>query len=185
MTVSTIARRYQNPSGNAISRMRLTSAGAIASNAATIINTVISANPSSSSEWSSVTNLYDEFRVIGMRIKLVSLQQYSVTAANGYAVVAFDNSDSIAFSSLDFGHQLETSKIFSAIFQHAAVSDKDSALCYSFVRPSSGKSAIEWVDTGNPALSLGSIKFYASNLTASTNYWNYTVEWFIEVRGRI
>ena len=170
-----------------IFKERLTYSTAIASNGAGTINSVISMNPSSSGEWASYAALYDEFRVVGIRVRLVSKQQYSVTAANDSVAIAYDDNNTTALTSLDAGLQYDTSHLLPAVFAHSATGGLNQETCPTFVfmRPKQGgNTPINWIDTSFPVNSLGGVKFYGTNLNISINYYIASVDWYVEFRGR-
>jgi hypothetical protein len=186
--ISRFEQKYVTTSqDNKIQRIRVTYDNLISSNGVGVINTVIGMDPSVSTEWGSVSALYDEFRVMGVRVYLVSRQQGSVTAATDMTVIAYDNNTSAALSSLAQGCQFATSYKFNAIWSHQANGRENSGNClvFSFMRPTAGKdTAIAWVNTALPSGSDGSVKFYCANLTNSIAYMSYNIEYFIELRGR-
>ncbi len=56
---------------------------------------------------------------------------------------------------------------------------------YTWWRPVRGaETAINWIDVANPSGSLGSVRLYASGLSATTTYFRYAVEYYVEFRGR-
>ena len=170
-----------------IFKERLTWSTTIASNAGGVINTVISMNPSSSAEWASFQALYDEFRVVGIRLRLVSKQQFSVTAANDSVAIAYDDNNTTALTSLDAGLQYDTSHLMPAVFTHSATGGLNQETCptFIFMRPKQGgNTAVNWIDTGFAVNSLGGVKFYAANLALSANYYICSVDWYVEFRGR-
>jgi len=183
-----LEHQYQaNPTDQRIHKYRLTTSLAVNSTAAGIINQVISMNPATSSEWGTLTSLYDQFRVMGIRIRLVSCQQYSVTAKNDLCVICYDNDNSTALTSVDAGQQYDTSELFSPIWSHVSTegTNRSNLLEFVFQRPSSGKNTpIDWLDAAVPANSVGSVKFYSTNLTVSTQYMSAAVDWYVEFRGR-
>jgi hypothetical protein len=144
-------------------------------------------NPSTSAEWADYSALYDEFRVIGVRIRLVSTQQFSVTAANSMCVIVFDNDDTATLGSVDAGLQYNAHYLFPAVVAHAPATteNKDTCLDYTFMRPTGGKNTpIDWIDVASAAGSLGAVKYFSTNLTVSLKYFDAAVEWFVELRGR-
>lgn len=186
--VNAMVNKYQpSVQDQRIYPVRLTNNARYNSNVGGIINTPISMNPNGSTEWANCTSLYDEFRVRAIRIRLVSLQQYSVTAANNGAAICYDNDNTTALTSQDAGLQYNTSHLFPAVFGHVAQGNDNKAgvLEFVFSRPTAGaNTAIPWIDVAAPANSLGSVKFYCDGLTASTAYWQVYVDWFVEFRGR-
>jgi hypothetical protein len=169
---------------NNIIRTTIHGVGNIASSAGGLINTVITMNPNTlaSSEFATdFASAYDQFRVLGCRLRLVSQQTNSTTVANNMLVVLFDNDDSTAITSYTNGLQFSTSIASACIFQHC---DGD-VFQRTWWRPTRGEDTpIDWVDCNTPANSLGSIKLYGDTLTATTNYFTYEVELFCEFRGR-
>ncbi len=145
-------------------------------------------DPSSAVNWAEVSNYYDEFRVIGCKVKIVSLQQFSVTSLNAMVGIAFDNDDSTAPAGINTITPYADKYYFPAVWSHVSNGGKNCELTLDFLfnRPQTASSPIPWVDVATPANSAGSIK-YASGiaaLTVSTNYFNIAIEWFCEVRGR-
>jgi len=184
-----VIERLFNPSvdNTKIFRQRLIQSSTIQSTVTGVVNTVLSLNPNGTSDWSTLATLYDEFRVVGVRLNLLSYQQFSVTSLNGIVGVAFDNDDSVTITSLNAVLEYDTAQIIPAVFSHQAsgIENKDSMLRLSWSRPTSGgNTAINWVDVASPGSSLGSIKFYTSTITASTTYFQYVLEYFVEFRGR-
>jgi hypothetical protein len=186
--ISKFEKKYVNTAqDNKIQRIRLSVDNLVASNGIGIINAVINMDPSSSVEWAATSALYDEFRVMGIKVHLFSRQQGSVTAATDVAVIAYDNNTSAALTSLAAGSQYATSHLFSSIwYQNSSERvNAGNGLVFEFMRPTSGKdTAITWVSTALPANSEGSVKFYAANQSNSTTYWSYVAYWFVELRGR-
>lgn len=146
----------------------------------TILNTVIPMTSASSVDWGLVSGYYDEFRVLGIRLHFISLQQFSVTAANAVLYVCFDNDDSTALTSYNQAIPYCDKRIMSTVMVHPAGKVPN----ITFVRPSTASSPIPWIDVGASTSSLGAVKLYADSLTASIPYLNIAVEYFIEVRGR-
>ncbi len=171
---------------NRIYRHRLTYDRAGSSSAIGVMNTVVSMDPSASPEWSTFSALYDEFRVMGARINLISKQQGSVTALNDAVVICYDNDDSAPMASLAEGTAYNNFHLFPAIwYQNALGENRSAVLAFSARRPNAGNnSSIAWIDVGNPGSSEGSFKLYAQGLTNSTQYLAIVIEWFIEFRGR-
>lgn len=172
---------------NRVYKVRLQWSTGISSNAAGTINTVFGMDPSSSGEWVSNTNLYDDFRVLGIRLRLISTQQFSVTKANDALVIAYDDNSSAALGTLDAGLQYNTHHLMPCVWSHSATggSDRECVPTFMFLRPNAGKNtAIPWIPTNTPAGSIGAVKFFATNLTVSTTYLVVAVDWYCEFRGR-
>lgn len=180
-------RLNSSSSSNQIYPQTLRFNGTISSSVGGQITTAILMNPNGSSDWAALAGLYDEFRVLAVRIDLTSLQQFSVTSANGHGGFAYDNDDSTMLASLSALTAYNTVKLVPAVFAHVQnqQSNKSPCLTLEWARPNSGSNtAILWNDCGIPGNSLGSIKTYWTGLSVSTAYFGYTVTWFTEFRGR-
>jgi len=180
--IASIVRQFLPQSDNQhITKVRLQRVGRINSTVAGTIASVFVNDPSVSSEYASYQALYDEFRVVGVRFHLISLQQFSVSAGNAVAAIAYDNDDVVTPTSQNYVLEYDTAKIFSAVGTHNALKP----WVMAWARPTSGgNTAITWVDAASPASSLGSTKMYVTNLTVSTAYFDYVQEFFVEFRGR-
>ena len=155
----------------------------VSTSGAGVINASISMDPSSVSntDWGDVSGTYDEFRVLGARLRITSLVPNATATADGLVVVCFDNDSSSALTTFTQGQQYNTARIFPALFQ--SMSGK--MLTYVWYRPTSGReSAIPWIDVASSSNSPGGILFYATGLANSTAYLAYTVDLLCEFRGR-
>jgi hypothetical protein len=181
------ARFTSSNSSNTVFPSILRLAATLTSSAGGQITYTLLMNPNGSTDWAGMSGLYDEFRVLGVRVDLVSLQQFSVTANNALGVVVFDNDDATALASIGAATSYGTAKFTPAIFTHEAPigTNQNPCFTYEWIRPSSGpNTAISWVDVGAPNNSLGSVKFYFTGLSVTTQYLGMVVTWFCEFRGR-
>ncbi len=159
----------------------LTLTGTMTTSGAGTLGGILTMDPAGANDWGLISNYYDEFRVIGVRISLVSLQQFSVTAKNALLCAVFDN-DSTALLSFTTATQYANKHYIPAVFTHT----NGSMWKQVYERPSSVSSPIEWIDVGTSSGSLGSFQIVSAvaALSASTDYFNYAIEWMIEARGR-
>lgn len=135
----------------------------------------------SNTDWSDYNTVYDEFRVLGVRIKLMSTSPNTTSANEGLVVMVFDNDSSSSLSSFTTGQQYNTAVIFPSIFQ----STNGRMLERTWYRPTSGRQTAQvWYDVATPSSSPGGVLFYATGLTASTQYLAYAVDLLVEFRGR-
>jgi len=147
-----------------------------------VLNSTIGLDPSGCSEWGSYSGLYDEFRVVAIRVSLLPVQQGSVTAINNLIGMVFDNDNSSALTSTNQALEYDTAVKLSSVWY----ANKPSLPEYSWARPNAGRNtAITWCDVAVPAGSVGSVKFYGDSLTASLAYIDAIAEYFVEFRGRI
>ncbi len=159
----------------------LVTSGTVSSDGAgTLVRTLLM-DPSSASDWNLVSNYYDEFRVVGVRLLLLSSQQFSVTAINALGYIIFDN-DSTAAPSFSTAQQYVNKRIIPSVFSHT----NGKMLVYQHERPVSKSSPIPWSDVATPSGSPGSVSiiFNTAALSLSTKYFEYQLEWMIECRGR-
>lgn len=170
-------------SDNQIFRATIHGAATLSSNGAGIINTTISMDPSTvtGTDWADYSSTYDEFRVVGCAIDLVSLFQNSITAANNLLVLAFDNDSSTAMTSYTGALQYSTSRASSVIFQHSG----GRVLQQTWWRPTAGaETPVLWSDVATPSSSAGAILLYAESLNLSAAYLAVSIKLFVEFRGR-
>ncbi len=163
---------------NRVYRRRLINTFGIVSNALGVIAPTYATDPSGSSDWASCSALYDEFRVVGMKITIVSRTQNSLTNLSNAIIVCFDNDDASVLASYQAANEYQNSSIHPAMWNDLAVIKR------TFSRPSSGnETALEWRDIGNPSSSPGAIKLYADGLSTSAAYFFAVVEYAVEFRG--
>jgi hypothetical protein len=138
-------------------------------------------DPSVAQDWGLISAYYDEFRVIGVKIHLTSLQQFSVTALNGLGIILMDN-DSSTVNTYVSALQYANKRWIPAVFTH----QNCKVPVFSFKRPEDKTSPIPWIDVATASGSLGSIQivFAPAALTASISYFNVGIEFLLEARGR-
>lgn len=153
--------------------------GTLTSSAGGVVNNFVGMDPSAltGTDWADFSSTYDEFRVIGIRVTHTN-HQFGVAVNGGIVAVAFDNDSATAPGSFTAVQQYATSRYMPAVWMTNAIQ-------HTFWRPTLGKETnIPWIDVANPSGSLGSIVYYASGLSASTNYQDVAIELFCEFRGR-
>jgi hypothetical protein len=166
---------------NQIVRQTIHGAANLTSSGAGVIAVAIVLDPATigNTDFSDFSGTYDEFRVTGASIHLISSLPNSTTLANNIAAIAFDNDSSSAPSSFSNVRQYNNSHVFSVVMTH----DHGIPRTYTWWRPTAGsETTINWIDVNST--SPGSIQLYVDNLTFSTLYLTYAVELFVEFRGR-
>jgi hypothetical protein len=166
---------------NQIHRCTIHGNGTLTSTAGGVILQALSLDPNAYGvDYIDYNGTYDEFRVIGARLSLVSLTTTAVSA-NSTLMIAFDNDSAAAPASSTIVQQYSSSSVNSAIMTHT----EGKPLIKEFWRPQSGgDTSIVWCDVAAPATSVGSIQIGVNGLTPATAYLNYAVELFCEFRGR-
>jgi hypothetical protein len=118
-------------------------------------------------------SLYDEYRILGGRLKLYSTLGPGHTSGCSLMAIAFDNDNpSGSPASTDELIQFASSKVLNA--------GRDSKYFYTFERP---RSMLLWRDVATPVSDCG-LKYYATTLTVSTLYFKYELEVLVDFRGR-
>jgi hypothetical protein len=179
---SSVMRQF-NPvnSVNHIVNQRLALAGTVSSNVVGAITQTIDFRPDSTTDWTSLANLYDEFRVVAVRLSIIPYQQGSVTALNGTVALVFDDNENGALGSLNAALDAENCHILPAIWY----ADQARVEHFNYARPDAGKgTSIPWQATSTPAACLGAAKMYSSTLTNSTQYFTTVMEYFVQFRLR-
>jgi hypothetical protein len=136
-------------------------------------------DPSAAGDWADFTSIYDEFRIVGVRIYLVSAQTNSTAINNGILAIAYDDDTNSAPASVSAVRQYATSTVHSTIMTH----NQGKPLTLVYWRPTTGVPPL-WIDVATPSGSLGSILIAADGLTASTSYIQYALDYYVEFRGR-
>jgi hypothetical protein len=138
-------------------------------------------NVLATTDFSDFASTYDEFRVLGCRIHILSAAPNSTTLLNGIAAVAFDNDTSVTPSSFSVVRQFSTSYVLSLINSEG----NGKPMTYTWWRPERGaETNIPWIDVATSSGSIGGILIYADGITASSTYIITATELFCEFRGR-
>lgn len=144
------------------------------------INGFIALDPGaiSDTDWADFSSTYDEFRVLGVRMRFTCVAPNS-TLANAFLAVAFDNDNAANPGSFSAVRQYSTHRLMPLVWS------TDKVITMTWWRPTRGEeTTIPWCDIGNSASSLGSIKLFTTGVAASTTYLNYAIDLFVEFRGR-
>jgi hypothetical protein len=145
-----------------------------------LLNSTINLDPSGAIGWSEISTYWDEFRVVGVSMKMFSLAPNSVTRVSDICMVVFDNDDNGALTSTTQAYSYTNKLVFPSIFTHV----NGKGIPFSAVRPQNKTSPIPWIDVQNPSLSYGALKFFSESLDASTAILRCYIEYYVEVRGR-
>jgi len=133
------------------------------------------------SDWADFSATYDEFRVVGCEIQIISLGPNSTTLNTGLLAIAFDNDSVTAPTSFSAVRQYGTASVHSLIMQH----DQGRPLTLKYWRPVAGEdTSIPWLDVAIPSGSLGSVQIASTTATVSSTYLYYAINLFVEFRGR-
>jgi len=139
------------------------------SNSSGVINAVIPVNPSNSENWTNFTNLYDEYRVLLVRAHFVPGCS-ALSTPTGELMMTVDHDSAVALSSYAGGFQSTS----------AVIGPLDRKLVREFRM--SGTNENQLRNTASPN-DVGSIKTFATGVTASTTYGQFMIEYLVQGRG--
>ena len=131
----------------------------------------VSMNPSGSSEWTSLSTLFDEFRVVGAKLHLLPMFSGSTTA--GMICVCYDNDSLTTPASIDDVMCYKNSKM-AAFYKGIAINIK---------RPNITASAY-WTDVASPSNSAGSFPYVIGFCSATTTVGYMSIKYDVGFRGR-
>jgi hypothetical protein len=164
-------------------RVTLPFQGTISSSVANVINTSISLVPSGSAgNWTNLSQIYDEFRVLGARIQFFCSQQNSITVASALLVCVYDNDDATTVLT-----SLNQALAYREKIQFASIWDNQSFPKLTAAVNNSGdaNTGALWFTCATPGQYPHSFKLYGNLLSASTQYLQYTCEIVCEFRGPV
>ncbi len=173
-------RNARNPL--TIHRFVITVDGLLGVDGSGVMAGVITMDPSTCTQWASLTPLYDQFRVLGGQLELASVQGHtSTTVANSIVRFAFDNdSTTTPISISDISG-------YSEITDTPAVWSSGEIKRINFKRPIIRgvlQANQQWYNETSPSSSPGALKFYGNGLTASVYYYKYIMNYLVEFQMR-
>jgi hypothetical protein len=166
-----------------IERFRLTGEDFVVSSGGGIINYSLPIDPTGLGvEWSSLSSLYGEFRVIGGMITIADVQPIITSGSsvqNGLAIIAFD--------AAEFYTPSAVGDLFSysnrAEFQARSLDRKP--FKYGFTFPMAGSdTAILWHSTSVAFTPQACVLIAANTLGASATYWTVLYDFYVQFRTR-
>lgn len=148
---------------------------ALTSDGSGVINHVFDNNPSGYLDWTSIANLWDEYRALSLFVEYKPNNRYSKTTVFTTPIYVLTDRDSTGvLTTKNDAVQYESTKIRSLDdpFSHGVKT-----------KGTTGLSPYTWITTASASATY-CIKTYSSNLTASTTYGDIIVTLLIELRGR-
>ena len=164
---------------NTLVRATIHGNSTLTSNSSGDILAAIALDPSaiSNTDWADFSSTYDEFRVMGVRMTLVTVSP-NQNNANSLLAMALDNDSAVSPPNYTTVRQYSTCKLTSAVTTVKPT-------VHTWWRPTRGlETSLYWADVANPSTSLGSIQIAGGALSVSTQYLSYAVDFFVEFRGR-
>lgn len=146
--------------------------GNLSSTAGGGIAQTFSSNPSGAGDWSSLAAVWEEYRVLAMRLRFRPDNRYSKTTTicrPGYVVV--DRGTSAALASIQ------------AAANHESAKEVDLEDPWSIEAHMSNSNESSFIAVASP-IALIWFKLWFDSLTASTEYGIYELSWRVQFRGR-
>ncbi len=146
--------------------------GVLDSDGAGAILDVIGNDPAASGDFSSFSNIYDEYRVLGERLEFFPYNRYSKTTTTCVPIIVVkDRNDSLALASYSAALQY-SSAVKRSLEDPWMEQVKMNGIEDSGFSSTASTSANRW------------FKFYGDGLTTSTNYGRYFYYLRVQFRGR-
>jgi hypothetical protein len=154
-------------------KYKLKLSGSLATTGAGVQHSAVLFDPSGTTNWSSLANLYDEFRVTSAHLDLYPAMVYDSTTVNcGFISVDADNDSNTPLSAIDQSVQYGNSK----------QANLRMVTTLTYHRPDITKSAY-WVDVASPSTSLGCFHIEVTGSLASVTVLWTTVTYEVEFRS--
>ncbi len=149
--------------------------GTLASDGAGVMNPVINpySQASSSANWSALTSLFQEYRILGIETHFLPINRYSVATSNFPVFTVVDRSSATALSSLSQAAAFGSSKehMIGEKFKRSARMHDVGEADWNLISASPSNTSIFY------------IKMYGSGLAASTNYYQYISYILVQFKG--
>jgi hypothetical protein len=152
------------------------------SSGAGVLNDIYSLRPDSFSDWGSLYNLYDEYRILGAEIEIYCLKANSTAVTQVPTLVVYDNDDDIT-ALANYTNALDYSeKNMRASVWNTGTPIRLKAACYSLTDSTAGR---EWFTTSTPhPAGTPSFKLFATGLSNSIAYFQVFVNLVVQFRGQ-
>ncbi len=137
------------------------------------INYQLALDPSAFQDWTPMSQLYDEFRVLGGKVTYTPINIFINANLPMYCI--FDNDSTPAIASDNEATSYPNCRVHNSIVPFV----------YPFKRPETATSPVLWRDVATPATSVGSITFFqTTGFTGALNIGQTMTEIIVQFRGR-
>ncbi len=152
--------------------------GSVASSAGGVISTVFNAGSqaTSSNDWSSYSNLYQEYRILSMKVHLVPWNKYNQPTTSAIAPV-------LSVTTRDNATALST-LADTATYDSVQVHEPSTSIVRTIKMSGIDEASWTLTSTTPPAASTPYIKLYSSGNVASTTLFDYLSIVIVQFRGR-
>jgi len=170
------------PKRNRICNFEFSQIGTVTSSAAVETDGAITFALNNLTGYTSITSLFDQYRIVGVNIKFVPSQLvYTAAAQPIYTVLDYDDATPVVVSSLS---QYDTLKISpaSAYFERS-LKPRTAVAAYSGAFTSFGNVTNMWFDSGSPGVQYYGVK-YGILASANAPSWSYIARIHIQARAQ-
>jgi hypothetical protein len=138
-----------------------------------VINTVVSNDPTGYNDWSSVSAVWDEYRVLGMKMIYYPYNKYNEPTSTvvGPVFLVLDRDDGVAVASEALAINYESVKM-------KGLNEK-----WTFEGKMAGVTEATYITTASPVANMW-IKTRADGVTISHSYGRYYIAALVQFRGR-
>jgi hypothetical protein len=154
-----------------IARAVLISLSTITSTGGGIIANVIDNNPNGFGDWANFANCYDEYRVLGLKVRFMPSNPYNVTRLTRPLITLVDRDSAGGMASYAAALNYESSK------------DWDITRGWTVTARAKGPKDFAWITTAAPVATFW-IKLYTDTVSNTTEYGLTRNEILVEFRGR-
>jgi hypothetical protein len=170
------------PLRNRISHFEFSQLGTITSSAAVETDGAISFALNNLTGYTSITTLFDQYRITGVNIKFIPSQLvYTAAAQPMFTVLDYDDATPVVVSSLA---QYDTLKIApaSAYFERS-LKPRTAVAAYAGAFTSFGNVSNMWMDSASPGVLYYGVK-YGILASANAPSWSYIARIMVEARAQ-
>jgi len=170
------------PSSKRIYNFEFTQTGNITSSAAVETDGAISFALNNLTGYTSLTTLFDQYRIVGVNIKFIPSQLvYTAAAQPLLTVLDYDDATPIVVSSL---YQYDTLKVApaSAYFERS-LKPRTAIAAYAGAFTSFGNMSGMWIDSASPGVIYYGVK-YGILASANAPSWSYLARIHIQTRAQ-
>lgn len=145
----------------------------VQSNGSGKILAVYGSNPASCADWTTAGQLYDEFRVLAMRLHFVPTNKYykglTITAP---AIIGIDRDDATAPTTANQVIVKESARLVS-------IEDE-----FWITVKMSGNDEATWLDAATSTVQAFCVKMYSDGLSNSITYGSLFIQYLVQFRGK-
>jgi len=155
----------------------LCAAAAATSTGGGVYDGVYSSDPTSLTDWASISGEYDEYRVLAIEVKFLPYNRYNQTVAVAYAL-----SNGVGFVVLDMNNTTALTSVQNAS-QYASAKFISSSDPWQHEVKAATRNLMTWQPTSSQPTYFMAIKHYITGINVSTAFGVIWVRYLIQFRG--